>query len=397
MAVTAADIRRVAATYLRPENSLPSSSPRRPRNDDAPRTSLRRFARGARRPPRRRTARASTRPRRRRRRRCGPPKLPPVPGGDAAQRRAAPARREPQAARPVACRWRAAPGRSYDPAGKEGLADMVAGLLTKGAGEPQRRAGRRRDRGRRRLASAPAPAPTSSPSAPTCCRPTRRSPSGCSADAVMRPTFPAPEVELLRTQTLSGLQLELSASRPALASRILRARSALRRQSVRAPRHAGVGRGHHARRPGPFQRLRLKPERRAARRRRRPDARHRARARHPGTRRLERAPPRGAAVPAPPARAEDRDPARPSPGLGAVEHRGRQHHVPPRRPARLRATVANRVLGGGASRGSSAFCASRRAGPTARIPTLPSRRESAPSTPTPRCAPKSPTRRSARC
>ncbi len=100
-------------------------------------------------------------------------------------------------------------GSSYDPAGKEGLADMVAGLLTKGAG----------DRGAEQIAAtiegvggtlgAGAGADfitvrtdVLSPNAPLA--------FSLLSDVVRRPTFPVAEVELARTQTLSGLQLQLS-------------------------------------------------------------------------------------------------------------------------------------------------------------------------------------------
>ena len=100
-------------------------------------------------------------------------------------------------------------GSAYDPAGKEGLAAITASLLTKGAGQ------RSADEisaaiegvGGQLTAGAGTDFLTvrsdvlSSDAALAI---------GLVADAVARPTFPASELELLRTQTLSGLQLALS-------------------------------------------------------------------------------------------------------------------------------------------------------------------------------------------
>lgn len=100
-------------------------------------------------------------------------------------------------------------GSSHESAGKEGLADMVAGLLTKGAGE----------RSAEQISAAiegvggalntsagldflTVRADVLAPDAPLA--------FSLLADVVRRPTFPATEVELARTQTLSGLQLQLS-------------------------------------------------------------------------------------------------------------------------------------------------------------------------------------------
>ncbi|MHB1223736.1 MAG: M16 family metallopeptidase, partial [Gemmatimonadaceae bacterium] len=100
-------------------------------------------------------------------------------------------------------------GSAHEAAGKEGLADMAAGLLTKGAG----------DRTAEQISAAiegvggslntsagvdflTARADVLAPDAPLA--------FSLLADVVRRPTFPATEVELARTQTLSGLQLQLS-------------------------------------------------------------------------------------------------------------------------------------------------------------------------------------------
>ncbi len=100
-------------------------------------------------------------------------------------------------------------GSATDPAGKEGLADFVAGLLTKGAGNRSAdeisaaiegvggslNAGAGRD-------FLTIGVGLLSDNAPLAFE--------LVSDAAMRPTFPDKEVDLLRTQTLSALQLELS-------------------------------------------------------------------------------------------------------------------------------------------------------------------------------------------
>ena len=100
-------------------------------------------------------------------------------------------------------------GGRYAQAGKEGLADLVAQLLTKGAGK----------RSAEEIAAAiegvggslnagagsdflTVRADVLTPNVPLAFE--------LLADAVVRPTFPEAELELVRTQTLSGLQLELS-------------------------------------------------------------------------------------------------------------------------------------------------------------------------------------------
>jgi len=108
-------------------------------------------------------------------------------------------------------------GSVYDPPGKEGLASLVAQLLTKGAGNRSAddiaatiegvggtlNAGAGRD-------FLTIDADVLSPQAELAFE--------LVADAVMRPTFPQSELELIQTQTLSALQLELSQP-DALASR----------------------------------------------------------------------------------------------------------------------------------------------------------------------------------
>lgn len=100
-------------------------------------------------------------------------------------------------------------GGVYDPAGKEGLASIVAQLLTKGAGSRSAEdiaatiegvggtlnAGAGRD-------FLTIDADVLSPQAELAFE--------LLADAIVRPTFPQSELELIQTQTLSGLQLEQS-------------------------------------------------------------------------------------------------------------------------------------------------------------------------------------------
>ncbi len=100
-------------------------------------------------------------------------------------------------------------GSFHDPGGKEGLADMVAGLLTKGAG----------DRSAEQIAATIEGVGGSLGAGAGADFLTVRadvlSPDAALAfsllsDVVRRPTFPTAEVELARTQTLSGLQLQLT-------------------------------------------------------------------------------------------------------------------------------------------------------------------------------------------
>ncbi|HSJ62292.1 MAG TPA: insulinase family protein [Gemmatimonadaceae bacterium] len=100
-------------------------------------------------------------------------------------------------------------GSFYDPAGKSGLADMVAGLLTKGAGTRSANeiAEAIESVGGSINAGAGADfltirADVLSPNADLA--------FGLVGDVAVRPTFPTEEVDLLRQQTLSALQLERS-------------------------------------------------------------------------------------------------------------------------------------------------------------------------------------------
>lgn len=100
-------------------------------------------------------------------------------------------------------------GRVADPAGKEGLASMAADLLTKGAGtrDAEAVAAAIEQVGGSLAASAGADflqvtAGVLSAHAELA--------FGLVADAVIRPTFAPPEIELVRTQTLSALTLEQS-------------------------------------------------------------------------------------------------------------------------------------------------------------------------------------------
>lgn len=100
-------------------------------------------------------------------------------------------------------------GEIYDPTGKEGVASMAASLLTKGAGsrtadeiaEAIETVGGSINSGANRD-FATVRADVLSANAPLAFQ--------LIGDAVTHPTFPDKEIELLRTQTLSGLQLEQS-------------------------------------------------------------------------------------------------------------------------------------------------------------------------------------------
>lgn len=100
-------------------------------------------------------------------------------------------------------------GTSTDPAGKEGLAEMVAGLLTKGAGK------RTAEQVAEAIESAGGSLSAGAGSDFLSINSTVLTPSVALAlelirDAVLSPTFPDKELELLRTQTLSGLQVALT-------------------------------------------------------------------------------------------------------------------------------------------------------------------------------------------
>ncbi len=100
-------------------------------------------------------------------------------------------------------------GSIRDPNGKEGLADMVAGLLTKGTGSrsAEQVAEAIESAGGSLSASAgpdflAVDATVLTPSLPLAFE--------LMGDALLRPAFPDKELELLRTQTLSGLQVALT-------------------------------------------------------------------------------------------------------------------------------------------------------------------------------------------
>lgn len=108
-------------------------------------------------------------------------------------------------------------GNAYEPVGREGLADLVAGLLTKGAGtrDADQVAAAIEGVGGSLAAGA---GPDFMTLRADALAPHADLAMQLLADAAIRPTFPASEVELLRTQTLSGLTLEMSQP-AALASR----------------------------------------------------------------------------------------------------------------------------------------------------------------------------------
>ncbi len=108
-------------------------------------------------------------------------------------------------------------GGIHDPAGKEGLAEMVAGLLTKGAGTRTAEEIAATIEGVGGSLGAGAGADFLSVNAGIL-TPNLPLAFELLADVVMRPRFPEQEVSLLRTQTLSGLQVELSQPGP-IASR----------------------------------------------------------------------------------------------------------------------------------------------------------------------------------
>ena len=100
-------------------------------------------------------------------------------------------------------------GSIRDPKGKEGLADMVAGLLTKGAGtrSAEQVAEAIESAGGALSASAGADFMSIDATVLTSSLPLAFELIG---DAVLRPGFADKELELLRTQTLSGLQVSLT-------------------------------------------------------------------------------------------------------------------------------------------------------------------------------------------
>lgn len=100
-------------------------------------------------------------------------------------------------------------GNTADPEGREGLSQMVAGLLTKGAGSRDAEAISAAIEGVGGTLAASANDDFLTISA-SVLAPRASLAFELLADAVIRPTFLESEVELLRTQTLSGLQLEQS-------------------------------------------------------------------------------------------------------------------------------------------------------------------------------------------
>jgi zinc protease len=130
-------------------------------------------------------------------------------------------------------------GAAYDPAGKEGLADMVAGLLTKGAGSrtAEQIAEAIEGAGGSLGAGTGADFLTISSTVLTPSLPLAFELVG---DAVTRPTFADKELELLRTQTLSGLQVQLSQPE-VLADRIFRKAIYGEHPYARSPSPASVG------------------------------------------------------------------------------------------------------------------------------------------------------------
>ena len=111
---------------------------------------------------------------------------------------------------PVVSLTLAMPGGSfYDPAGRSGVAEMMAGLLTKGAGNrtAEEVAAAIEGVGGSLAASAGGDFLTLSTAVLSG---DRRLAFDLLSDAALRPTFPATELELLRKQSLSGLALERS-------------------------------------------------------------------------------------------------------------------------------------------------------------------------------------------
>jgi len=100
-------------------------------------------------------------------------------------------------------------GSVHDPAGKEGLADVVAGLLTKGAGARTAEQIAEAIEGTGGSLGAQAGSDFLSISS-TVLTPGLPLAFELIGDAVVRPTFPQSELDLLRTQTLSGLQVQLT-------------------------------------------------------------------------------------------------------------------------------------------------------------------------------------------
>ncbi len=129
-------------------------------------------------------------------------------------------------------------GGVHDPAGKEGLASMVAGLLTKGAGARTAEQVSEAIEGAGGSLSAGAGSDFLAITS-TVLKPSLPLAFELMGDAVLRPTFPEAEVELLRTQTLSALQV--AATQPdVIADRAFRAALYGRHPYGRSPTPSGV-------------------------------------------------------------------------------------------------------------------------------------------------------------
>jgi len=149
-----------------------------------------------------------------------------------------------------------AAGSIFDPPGKEGLAEMVAGLVTKGAGARTAEQISEVIEGAGGALSAGAGADFLSINS-TVLKTSLPLAMELIGDAAIRPTFPETEVELLRTQTLSGLQVALSQPE-AIASRIFARTLYGQNPYGRSPTPASVKAATRADLVA-FQRARLRP------------------------------------------------------------------------------------------------------------------------------------------
>jgi zinc protease len=149
-----------------------------------------------------------------------------------------------------------AAGSIFDPAGKEGLAEMVAGLLTKGAGtRSAEQISEAIEGAGGSLAAGAGPDFLSINS--TVLKSSLPLAMELVGDAAVRPMFPETEVELLRTQTLSGLQVSLSQP-DAIASRIFQRTLYGQNPYGRSPNPASVKAATRSDLVA-FQRARLRP------------------------------------------------------------------------------------------------------------------------------------------
>jgi len=239
-----------------------------------------------------------------------------------------------------------AAGTSVDPAGKEGLAEMVAGLLTKGAGK------RTAEQVAEAIESAGGSLSAGAGSDFLSVNSTVLTPSLPLAlelirDAVLSPAFPDKELELLRTQTLSGLQLALTqpeviadrAFRLALYGSHPYARSAAP-ANVRSLTRADLAAFHRSRLRPSGALLVVAGDVNAA------DVRRQAARAFQG---WQGAPPTGATPSAPPARAKTELILVHRPGSVQSNILAGNLTFLPNDPRIYAATVANQVLGGGAS------------------------------------------------